>query len=32
VPGVTKESPNRIDALVWVLTELILEHGGWVLA
>jgi len=31
VPGVTKESPNRIDALVWVLTELILESGGWVL-
>ena len=31
VPGVTKESPNRIDALVWVLTELILVGGGWVL-
>ena len=33
VPGVTKASPNRIDALVWALTELMLddtpEAGAW---
>lgn len=26
VPGESKYSPNRIDALVWALTELFLEH------
>lgn len=28
VPGVSKWSPNRLDALVWTLTELMLEGGG----
>jgi predicted phage terminase large subunit-like protein len=23
------ESPNRLDALVWALTELMIEHHGW---
>ncbi len=33
-PGVSPWSPNRLDALVWALTELMLgpEHGGDVLA
>lgn len=28
VPGETTESPNRLDALVWALTELMLEAPG----
>lgn len=28
VPGETRESPNRLDALVWALTELMLEKQG----
>ena len=28
VPGVSGWSPNRIDALVWALTELMLDGGG----
>lgn len=31
VPGMGMESPNRLDALVWLFTELILEGGGWTL-
>ena len=27
IPGETRESPNRIDALVWAITELMLEEG-----
>lgn len=30
VPGVGK-SPNRVDALVWALSELMLKDGGWVI-
>lgn len=26
IPGVSRESPNRLDALVWALTELMLEE------
>ena len=28
IPGVSKWSPNRLDALVWVFTELMLGGGG----
>ena len=28
VPGVSKWSPNRLDAMVWLFTELMLEGGG----
>lgn len=28
VPG-TGESPNRLDALVWLFTELLITGGGW---
>ncbi len=27
VPGELKESPNRLDAMVWALTDLMLKHG-----
>lgn len=31
VPGVTKKSPDRMDALVWAITELVLsgKQGDW---
>lgn len=29
VPGVTKASPNRMDALVWACTDLLLDGGTW---
>ena len=25
MPGISKESPNRLDALVWALTELMVD-------
>ncbi len=28
VPGVTKRSPNRLDAVVWALTDLMLDEGA----
>ena len=28
IPGKTSKSPDRMDALVWTLTELMLEHGA----
>ena len=29
VPGTGMESPNRLDALVWLFTQLIIEGVGW---
>jgi phage terminase large subunit-like protein len=30
IPGESKWSPNRVDALVWALTELMVQRQGWV--
>ena len=30
VAGVTSKSPDRLDALVWAVTELVLEKQGYV--
>ena len=28
IPGITTKSPDRMDALVWALTDLLLENKG----
>lgn len=29
IPGETRDSPNRLDAMVWALTELVIAHRPW---
>lgn len=29
IPGETRESPNRLDAMVWALTELMITSRPW---
>lgn len=29
IPGETRESPNRLDALVWAITELMISSSSW---
>ena len=29
IPGITAKSPDRLDALVWALTDLLLEKKGY---
>lgn len=29
IPGETRESPNRLDAMVWALTELMIVNRSW---